>query len=150
MARYVAKMRTPRSPTEVFDYMADFRNVAAWDPSIRRVDQVVGTGGSSDAEFDVTISNPGRDMLLRYRTVEYDAPHGLRLVARNRWFTSDDRITVTPDEGDGDGSILVYDARLTLSGPLGLADPLLGFAFNRVADRAVSGLHRALDGVPVT
>lgn len=146
MARYLTRLRTPRSVEDVFDFMADFRNVARWDPSIRRVEQVVGDGAASDAEFDVTISNPGRDMTLRYRTVEFVAPTSVRLVAKSTLFTSDDRITVTRD---GEGSILVYDAELTLPGLLRLGDPLLGLAFSRVGDRAARGLRRALDGVPV-
>lgn len=147
MARYIAKLRTARTPEDVFRYMADFRNVAHWDPSIRHVEQVVGDGGGREAVFDVTVSNPGRDLTLRYRTVEYNEPKELRLLATHRLFTSDDRITVSPD---GDGSVLVYDARLRLSGVLGLLDPLLGLAFSRIGGRAANGLRRALDGVPIS
>jgi hypothetical protein len=147
MARYTAKMRTPRSHEEVFAYMADFRNVAMWDPSIRYVVQTVGEGAGPDAEFEVTISNPGRDITLRYRTVEYSAPTTLRLLATTRLMTSDDTVTVTPD---GDGAIVVYDARLTLNGPLGLADPLLALGFSRVGERAARGLRNALDAVPIS
>lgn len=146
MARYVARIRTPRPPAEVFDYMADVRNFAEWDPGVRRVVQVVGEGAAPDAVFDVTVANPGRDLTFRYRTVVFDAPNTVHLLATTRLFTSDDRVSVTPD---GDGSILVYDARLRLNGPFGLGDPLLGVAFSRVADRAAAGLRRALDGTPV-
>lgn len=142
MARYVATLHTPRSAAEVFEFMADFRNVATWDPSIRRVVQVHGDGPGPDAVFDVTISNPGRDLTLRYRTIAYDSPKSVRLLASSWMFNSDDRITVS---ADGDGTRLVYDARLMLNGLLRLGDPLLGLVFGRVGGRAAEGLRKALD-----
>ncbi|MFZ8997132.1 MAG: SRPBCC family protein [Ilumatobacteraceae bacterium] len=144
MARYVATIRTPRSAVEVFDFMADFRNVAEWDHSVRRIVQIDGDGAGAGAVFDVTISRPGRDLTLRYRTVEFDPPHGVRFVAKDRWITSDDLVTVT---ADGSGARVVYDARLVPNGPLRVVDPLLGPLFGRFAARAADGLRGALDGV---
>ena len=63
------------------------------------------------------------------------------------FLTSLDTITVV---GDGSGSVVTYDAELTLNGPLRLADPLLGLSFKRIGDRAAAGLIRALDGERVT
>ena len=34
MARYVTKVRTPRSVEDAFAYMADLRNFAEWDPGV--------------------------------------------------------------------------------------------------------------------
>ncbi len=45
--------------------------------------------------------------------------------------------------------VVTYDAELKLNGLLGLADPLLGLSFNRIGDRAATGLVRALDGKKV-
>jgi hypothetical protein len=143
MARYVTTVRTPRSPEDAFAYMADLRSFAEWDPGVRRVVQIEGDGAGPDSVFDVTVKNPGRDLTLRYRTTEFDAPRAVRVVATSTLFTSDDRITVTPD---GDGSLVMYDAELRLNGPLGLADPLLRLAFGRIGDRAAAGLRTALDG----
>lgn len=44
---------------------------------------------------------------------------------------------------------MTYDAVLQLDGPLGVADPLLGVGFRRIADRAATGLIRVLDGARV-
>jgi len=41
---------------------------------------------------------------------------------------------------------LTYDAKLTLNGLAGLADPILGLSFGRIGDRATVGLIRVLDG----
>ena len=73
MARYVTRVQTPRSPTEAFAYLADLRNVAEWDPGVKRAEQVEGDGAGPGAVFDVTVAGPGRDLTLRYVTVEYDA-----------------------------------------------------------------------------
>jgi carbon monoxide dehydrogenase subunit G len=146
MARYVTTVRTPRSPQEAFEYMADLRNFADWDPGVTKVVQVDGDGAGPDGVFDVTVKNPGKDLTLRYRTREFESPRFARVVATSTMFTSDDRITVEPD---GDGSLVTYDAELRLNGPLRLADPLLKLAFGRIGDRAAAGLRTALDGTAV-
>lgn len=43
----------------------------------------------------------------------------------------------------GEGTV-TYDADLALKGPLRIADPLLGLAFDRVGDRALEGLRATL------
>ena len=143
MARYVTRVQTPRSVEEAFAYLADLRNFAEWDPGVKRVEQVDGDGAGPDASFDVTVAGPGRDLTLRYLTVEYDAPHTLLVVAKSRMLTSEDRITV--DTVDG-ATVVTYDADLRLHGLLRLADPGLKLVFGRIGDRAAAGLRTALDG----
>ena len=144
MARYVTTMRTAKSPEEVFAYMADLRNFAEWDPGVKAVKQVKGSGGGPDAVFDVTVAGVGLspDLTLRYVTEEHDAPRNLLVVARSAVFTSTDRITVTPD---GTGSVVIYDADLRLNGVLRLGDLGLRLMFGWIGDRAAAGLRRALD-----
>ena len=143
MARYVTKVRTARTPRDVFAYLADLRNFAEWDPGVKAVTQVEGSGGGMDAVFDVTGDGPGPDLTLRYRTEEYDAPRNLLVVARSLIFTSIDRVTVEPD---GTGSVVTYDADLRLNGILGIGDLGLRLMFGRIGDRAAAGLRRALGG----
>ncbi len=143
MARYVTKVRTARNPREVFAYMADLRNFAEWDPGVKAVTQVEGSGGGMDAVFDVTVDGPGPDLTLRYRTEEHDAPQNLLVVARSLVFTSIDRVTVEPD---GTGSVVTYDADLRLNGILGIGDLGLRLVFGRIGDRAAAGLRRVLGG----
>ncbi len=143
MSRYVVSVRSPRPPADAFAYMADLRNFAEWDPGVERVEQVEGDGAGPDAAFDVAVKAVLRPMTLRYRVTDYEPSDRVVAQAKNALFTSLDTITVQPD---GAGSVVTYDAELTLNGPLGLADPLLGLAFDRIGDRAASGLIRALDG----
>ena len=141
MARYVTTVRTAKAPQEAFAYMADLRNFAEWDPGVKAVRQVEGSGGGPAAVFDVTVAGPGRDLTLRYVTEEHDAPRNLLVVARSRTFTSIDRITVEPD---GAGSVVTYDADLRLNGVLRVGDLGLRLVFGRIGDRAAAGLRRVL------
>lgn len=143
MARYVVHVRSPKTRTDAFAYMADLSNFAAWDPGVEHVQQVQGGGPGLDAAFDVTVKGIGRSLTLRYHTTNYDPPSTIVARAQSRLLTSLDTITV---RDDGAGSVVTYDAELTLNGPLGLADPLLGLSFKRIGDRAAAGLIAALDG----
>jgi carbon monoxide dehydrogenase subunit G len=141
MARYVTTVKTAKTPKQAFAYMADLRNFAEWDPGVKAVTQVEGSGGGPDSVFDVTVASPGRDLTLRYVTKEYDAPHNLLVVARSSVFTSIDRITVEPD---GTGSVVTYDADLRLNGVLRVGDLGLRLMFGQIGDRAAAGLRRVL------
>ena len=138
------------TPQEAFAYMADLGNFVEWDPGVKAVRQVEGSGGGPDAVFDVTVVAPGPDLTLRYVTEEHDAPHNLLVVARSSVFTSIDRITVEPD---GTGSVVNYDADLRLNGVLRVGDLGLRLVFGQIGDRAAAGLRRVLgahDSGPVT
>jgi carbon monoxide dehydrogenase subunit G len=141
MARYVTTVRTAKTPQEAFAYMADLRNFAEWDPGVKAVKQVEGSGGGKDTVFDVTVAGVGRDLTLRYVTEEYDAPRNVLVVARSAVFTSIDRITVEPD---GTGSVVTYDADLRLNGVLRVGDLGLRLMFGVIGDRAAAGLRRVL------
>lgn len=146
MARYVTTVRTQLSPEEAFEYMADLRNFAEWDPGVKKVVQVVGTGGGLDTEFDVTVSGT----TMRYRTTVFNPTTELVAVSKTRVLTSTDRVTVVREAvGGKDSTLVTYDADLRLNGLLRLADPLLGLAFGRIGDRAAAGLRRVLKGEDV-
>jgi len=121
--------------------MANLTNFAEWDPGVTRVEQVEGEGPGPDAAYDVTVK--GMRTPLRYRTTIFEPPRSIVALAESRFLTSLDTITV---EDDGEGSIVTYDAKLTLNGLAGLADPILGLSFGRIGDRATVGLIRVLDG----
>lgn len=143
MAKYVTTIRSPKPQQEAFDFMADLRNFEDWDPGVQSATQVAGDGGGPDAVFDVVVDAPGKGLTLRYETTEYDSPSTVVVKASSKLFTSLDRIEVRPD---GDGSLVTYDAELTLNGPLGLFDLVLRPVFQRIGGRANEGLQRALAG----
>ncbi|NIR35120.1 MAG: hypothetical protein GWN79_02385 [Actinobacteria bacterium] len=143
MPRYVVHVRSPLPPAEAFAYMADLANFAEWDPGVELVDQVRGDGPGPDTAFDVTVKSVPRSLTLRYETIEYEEPTKVVVRARSRSLTSLDVVTVRADDA---GSVVTYDAELTLNGPLGVFDPLLGLGFKRIGDRAAAGLIRVLEG----
>lgn len=142
MARYVTSVRTPMSPPEAFAFMSDITRFPEWDPGVASAVKVQGAAATVGAAYDLTIAG-GRPMVMRYEVVEVDPPRRIKLVASTRWLRSVDEIRVTPD---GAGAVVTYDAVLTLRGPLGLFDAVLGLAFKRIGDRAAAGLRRVLKG----
>ncbi len=127
--------------------MADLTNFSEWDPGITRAVQVAGQGAGVGSEYDLDVKTGPTTMTMRYRTTAFD-PYRL-IVARSdgRFLTSVDTITVA--EHESGGAVVTYDADLTLSGPLKLADPLLALGFQNVGDKAAAGLVEALDGQEV-
>jgi len=125
--------------------MGDVTRFAEWDPGVRRAVRVAGDGVSVGTAYDVTINAAGSP-IFRYEVKAYEAPRRLFMVARTPFLTSEDEIRVEPTDG---GSIVTYDAKLSLNGALGILDPLLGSVFRRIGDRAAAGLRRALKGTAV-
>lgn len=148
MARYFTTVATPMAPDEAFAYLADLTHFEDWDPGVRRSVQVAGDGLGVGAAYDVTVASVPRDLVLRYETVEFDAPRTTLVVARSALFTSEDRITVERG-ADAGGAVVTYDAELRLNGPLAVFDLGLRLVFDRIGDRAAAGLHRALQGEAV-
>jgi carbon monoxide dehydrogenase subunit G len=147
MARYVVTVRTARTPEAAFAYMADLRNFAEWDPGVKRVTQIEGSGGGPGAAFDVVVKSGRGELNLRYVTTRYDEPSVVVIEARSRMLTSIDRVTVANSVA---GCHVTYDAELKLNGVLRCADFVLKPLFKRIGDRAANGLTTALDGVVVS
>lgn len=144
MAHYTVTVRTSRAPHAAFAYMADLRNFAEWDPGVKRVTQIDGTGGGASASFDVVVASGRGELTLRYATKQYEEPRLVVIEARSRMLTSIDRVSIKPDGPSG--CLVTYDAELRLNGPLRLADLALKPMFKRIGDRAARGLVVALAG----
>lgn len=143
MAHYECRVSTPQSAVEAFDFMADVRNFALWDPGVVSVAQVTGDGPDPQAVYDVTTSNAGREMVFRYRVTAFDPPAGFTVVGKKAPFTSTDVISVEPAD---QGSVVTYTANLDMPFPLSLADRWLQGVFERIGDKAAAGLADALEG----
>ncbi len=141
MAFYTTRIATPLSPAAAFDFVADLRRFADWDPGVRTAVQVSGTGPGPGAAYDLTIASNGT--VMRYHVREFQAPRRLVVEALTLWLHSYDVLQVEPA---GEGAVVTYDARLTLRGPLALADLLLRPVFRRIGDAAAQGLAKALQG----
>ena len=122
--------------------MADLRNFEEWDPGVKQSRMTAGTEPSVGAEYTVKVAL----IDLTYVTKECDAPTRTVAEAKTATLRSYDIIEVTET---ADGCEVFYDARLTLNGVLGIADPLLGLAFGRIGDKAAAGMAKALDGTKI-
>ncbi|MGB0097938.1 MAG: SRPBCC family protein [Solirubrobacteraceae bacterium] len=141
MAHYNASLETPHPLEEVFAYLSDFSSTAEWDPGVVEAQRVGDAPLREGTEFQVVAAFLGRETRLTYRIIEYDPPNAVTLRGESSTVVSLDRITFEPS---GEGTRITYDADLALKGPLKLADPLLGLAFNRVGDRALAGMRKTL------
>ena len=141
MARYRASIETLWTADEAFAYLSDFSTSAEWDPGVVTADRVGTAPVGEETEFRLVAEFLGRKTRLTYRVVEYEAPRAVTFLGENATVVSHDRITF---ETIPTGTRVSYDADLKLKGPLRLADPLLALAFNRVGDRALTGLREVL------
>jgi hypothetical protein len=144
MASYHATVSSTRPPDEVFAYLADFRSVAEWDPSVRSAVHVNGDDPISvGAIFRVTTKTTLSEVALDYTTIELERPDRIVLRGENNSMVSLDTIVI---RGDGHGGAAVtYDAKIDLKGMRKLADPLLQLGFKRLGDKARDGLRGKLN-----
>ena len=141
MPTYRAEIRTTQSPEQVFDYLARFWSVAEWDASVVSAEMLTPEPVEAGSEFKVVVRALGRELPFVYRISTFDRPHVVELVADTGRLRSEDTITV---DGEGEGSKVIYDARLTAQGVAKLADPLLAVALRRIGDAAAAGLRAVL------
>lgn len=145
MPKYRTTVGSSWTAERAFEYLLDLEHFADWDPGVKRSARVAGSEPGLGAAFDVTVSAPGKDMTLRYKTVTVNPPHQFEVRAETSTLRSVDVITVEP-ETRGGGCRVTYVADLSLKGVLRIGDPLLGLAFRRIGDRAATGLRSVLEG----
>ena len=144
MARYETAVRCPGDPDKTFEYLADFQTVSEWDPGVVDAEKITAGPVGLGTRYRVSVSFFGQVSALVYEITAFEPPYRVVLEAKNALLESYDEIRVQPL---GTGSRVVYDAKLTLRGPLALGDPLLGVVFQRIGDQAARGLREALGGV---
>ena len=138
MADYTATVPSSRTQEETFDYLADFRSTAEWDPSISKAVLLSGHPGELGARFAITMEQLGKEVVLEYVTLEAQRPSKLVYRAETDSLTSTDTITVAPD------GAVTYDAHIELKGLRKLADPVLEIGLTRASDKARDGLKQQL------
>lgn len=147
MAQYVAQATSTASPGTVYDYLADFRTIVDWDPSVTDATLVEGVPGKEGSVYRVTLGIGPLGYPLEYHTVAAELPVGaspgkVELRAENSNVVSHDTITFTPDNSGG--TLVEYRAELLPKGFRKVADPFFGMMIGFFGARAKSGLQRAV------
>lgn len=132
--------RLPRET--VFDLLADFRSVAAWDPSVRTARRLDRGELGRGSRFCVELSFLGRPVALTYEIMQAERPERLVLEARGQGFRSLDTLVF---EEMAAGTRLTYDAQILFEGWARLFDLPAHGAFQLFGRQSLEGLRRYLD-----
>ncbi|HSL26094.1 MAG TPA: SRPBCC family protein [Acidimicrobiia bacterium] len=146
MGSYEGAVETGRPVAEVFNYIADFRNAAEWDPATVSISQTAGDGAGLGARYRLVTKFLASSVPLDYETTGFTPPNRLVLSFEGGNVAGTDTITVS---STGDRSRLTYHVDFRLKKGR-LLEPLVGPFFRRTANRALAGLARALGGRVVT
>jgi hypothetical protein len=141
MASYKTTAKSPMSPEQTFEYLADFRTAAEWDENTKSSDLTSGDPMSEGAEYKVVTEFAGRDLTMTYRTVELDRPGRIVFNSATAIAEIEDVITVKPD---GTGSEVSYEANIKPKSIAKVLDPVFAMIFNKVGDRAARSLRETL------
>jgi len=138
MAKANGTVSSPLGAEEVFKRVSDFSTTQKWDPGVVEAEKLTSGGVDIGSRFRVVARFMGRNSELVYEVTEFEPGRRVVLRGENATVLSVDEIIV---ESEANGSRVVYSADLTLKGPLKLADPLLGLAFDGIAKKALAGLE---------
>ena len=81
--------------------------------------------------------------MLHYEVTDWEPPHRVVLEASNTWMRLHDEIVIDRVATD---TLITYDARISLRGPLKVFDGLLEKRFRAVGERAAAGLRERVQG----
>lgn len=130
-------------PAALLAYVADFRNLTDWEPSVTAVEQVSGSHFAVGAQYHVVMRFLGQSLSMDYRLSEFEPGRFALLEGYSDGAQATDRITVS---AKGDRVEVCYAVELQLtSGKARLLAPLIYPAFGLSVSRAARSLARALD-----
>ena len=142
MARYRGTVIAHHPQEQVWEYLADLRRLAEWDPSVGRIELVAGDPREPGARYEVDVSVAGQSVTLPYRTVEVAPPERIVFAAQTGSVEVRDEASVV---ATGPGVCEVtWDADVRLRGWRRLFDLPLRVVFQRLGSRAHRGLAARL------
>jgi uncharacterized protein YndB with AHSA1/START domain len=134
--------RLPRPAEEVFPYLADFGNLAEWDPMFERSERVDAGALGVGARFHVVGSVAGSDLPLELEIVEYDEPRRVVFHGTGDGLTTREDLRVEPT---ADGCEVTYTSSFETDKP-DLLDAASKPGFVLIGKRAIRGLEDRLGG----
>jgi len=145
MASYVASVDSPWDREAAFEYLADFSTISEWDPNVPSARCLSDDPRAVGARFEVDFEFLGPAQKLPYETIEIEAPRFVTFRSETATAVSVDRMTF--DLKPGGGTIVTYDANVTLKSALRLFELPFRLVFRRFGDGARDGLQRKLTEV---
>ncbi len=142
MTKLHETLDTPLDREAAFAYISDWSLQAEWDPNTVSAERIGDGGPEVGARYALEVKMGRRAVPMEYRITELVAPERLVLIGEGSGVWTEDIITFEDIES---GTRVTYEAEIKLSGLLGLAQPLLGRAFDGIAKGAVTGMKRELD-----
>jgi uncharacterized protein YndB with AHSA1/START domain len=131
----------PRPADEVFRYLADFGNLAEWDPMFERSDRLDDGPLGVGSRFRVVGSVAGSELTLDLEIVEYDPSGRVVLRGTGDGLRTREELAVTPTDG---GSEVTYTSEFDTDKP-DVFDAASKPGFWLVGKRAISGLEDRFD-----
>ena len=125
---------------KVFAYLADFTTTTEWDPGTVTTIRTTGDG-TVGTEYLNTSTFAGRTTQLNYVVQELVPNQRISLRGENTTVIAHDTMTFRQTEN---GTEVTYTADFAFKGVARLLAPLLRAAFNRLGDRAQTGMTAAL------
>jgi Polyketide cyclase / dehydrase and lipid transport/Fasciclin domain len=131
---------------DVAAYLSDFSMTREWDPGVVAAQRLDDRPVALGSRFRIVARFLGRRAELTYEIIRHDVDELVTLRGENATVSRSTRCASadTPEAG----TRAIYEADLTLKGPLRVLDPALGLAFDRVGERAAAGLRARLERRP--
>lgn len=130
-------VETSLPPEATFSYVADFANIAEWDPGVVAARKVTDGPPGIGTVYSLDLRYGARSFTMRYEIVEWDVPNRVVLEGTGGRVSATDRISFRPSTS---GTVVDYEAELNLTGVLRFVQPLLSGLFRDIGDGAASGL----------
>lgn len=130
-----------RRQDEVFRYVADFGNLADWDPTFERSERLDSGELGVGSRFRAVMSLGGKDVEIEWTLTHYDEPNRVVLDGASDRFTTREDIRVEPV---GDGTQVTYTGSYDTDRS-DLLDAASKPAFSFVGKAAIRGLERTLN-----
>lgn len=122
-------------------YIADFRTLTEWEPSVQKALQTKGEGPGVDAAYRITMRFAGRESEMTYQCETYAADHAI-LRGDGDGFSACDRIDVRTLDS---GSEVTYCTDIRLQTRLGQTlTPVVALLFSLNVRRAAKQLQQRL------
>lgn len=142
MIRLQESLSSPRPAAQCFAFVADFRNLPHWDPTVDAARKTRAGPIGLGTVFEVEVMFGPRRLPMRYEIVAFDAPRRVVLHGTGDDVDAVDEIRFEPL---ATGTRVVYTADITLKSASRLTEAAARPIVLLNGKRAVAGLRRALD-----